>query len=82
MLKILRGLGWTVAGLLVLAIVVWGASRMWPVPESRLQAQQRLQARANPGHNGFALLWTLAFDDLDTRQREQALAGMCDAGGR
>jgi len=75
-LKILRGLGWTVAGLLVLAIVVWGASRMWPVPESRLQAQQRLQARLpTPGHNGFALLWTLAFDDLDTRQREQALAG-------
>jgi len=56
-LKILRGLGWTVAGLLVLAIVVWGASRMWPVPESRLQAQQRLQARLpTPGHNGFALL--------------------------
>lgn len=75
MLKILRGLGWTLAGLLVLAIVVWCASRMWPVPESRLQAQQRLQARLPVhGHNGFALLWTLAFDDLDARQREQALA--------
>lgn len=75
MLKILRGLGWTVTGLLVLAIVVWCASRMWPVPEARLEARQRLQARlpAN-GHNGYALLWTIAFDDLDTRQREQALA--------
>ena len=75
MLKILHGLGWTLAGLLVLAIVVWCASRMWPVPESRRQAQQRLQARLPVhGHNGFALLWTLAFDDLDARQREQALA--------
>ena len=75
MLKILRGLGWTLAGLLVLAIVVWCASRMWPVPESRLQAQQRLEARlpAN-GRNGYPLLWTLAFDDLDAGQREQALA--------
>ncbi|WP_369040302.1 hypothetical protein [Stenotrophomonas maltophilia] len=75
MLKILRGLGWTLAGLLVLAIVVWCASRMWPVPESRLQAQQRLEARLPAtGHNGYALLWTLPFDDLDARQREQALA--------
>ncbi|MDT3490318.1 hypothetical protein ROV93_09060 [Stenotrophomonas maltophilia group sp. msm4] len=66
MLKILRGLGWALAGLLVLAIVAWCASRMWPVPESRLQAQQRLQARLPAdGRNGFALLWTLAFDDLD-----------------
>lgn len=75
MLKILRGLGWTVAGLLVLAIVVWCASRMWPVPESRQQAQQRLEARLPAsGHNGYALLWTIAFDDLDPGQREQALA--------
>ena len=75
MLKILRGLGWALAGLLVLAIVVWCASRMWPVPESRLQAQQRLQARLPAdGRNGFALLWTLAFDDLDPGQRDQALA--------
>jgi hypothetical protein len=74
-LKILRGLGWTLAGLLVLAIVVWCASRMWPVPESRLQAQQRLEARLPAaGRNGYALLWTLPFDDLDARQREQALA--------
>jgi len=74
-LKILRGLGWALAGLLVLAIVVWCASRMWPVPESRLQAQQRLQARLPAdGRNGFALLWTLAFDDLDPGQRDQALA--------
>ncbi|PZS77627.1 hypothetical protein A7X84_02995 [Stenotrophomonas maltophilia] len=74
MLKILRGLGWALAGLLVLAIVVWCASRMWPVPESRLQAQQRLQARLPAdGRNGFALLWTLAFDDLDPGQRDQAL---------
>ncbi len=75
MLKILRGLGWALAGLLVLAIVVWCASRMWPVPESRLQAQQRLEARLPvAGRNGYALLWTLPFDDLDTRQREHALA--------
>lgn len=75
MLKILRGLGWTLAGLLVLAIVVWCASRMWPVPESRLQAQQRLEARLPAsGRNGYPLLWTLAFDDLDGGQREQALA--------
>ncbi|HIE5094906.1 hypothetical protein WG628_14840 [Stenotrophomonas maltophilia] len=75
MLKILRGLGWTLAGLLVLAIVVWCASRMWPVPESRLQAQQRLEARLPAaGRNGYPLLWTLAFDDLDAREREQALA--------
>jgi hypothetical protein len=59
----------------VLAIVVWCASRMWPVPESRLQAQQRLEARLPAsGRNGYPLLWTLAFDDLDARQREQALA--------
>lgn len=75
MLRILRGLGWTLAGVLVLAIVVWCASRMWPVPESRLQAQQRLEARLPAiGRNGYPLLWTLAFDDLDSRQREQALA--------
>lgn len=75
MLKILRGLGWTLGGLLVLAIVVWCASRMWPVPESRVQAQQRLEARLPAtGRNGYALLWTLPFDGLDARQREQALA--------
>ncbi|TFZ44090.1 hypothetical protein E5C33_15715 [Stenotrophomonas maltophilia] len=75
MLKILRGLGWTLAGLLVLAIVVWCASRMWPVPESRLQAQQRLEARLPAtGRNGYALLWTLRYDDLDADQRERALA--------
>lgn len=75
MLKILRGLGWTLGGLLVLAIVVWCASRMWPVPESRVLAQQRLEARLPAtGRNGYALLWTLPFDGLDARQREQALA--------
>ncbi|ACF52618.1 hypothetical protein [Stenotrophomonas maltophilia] len=75
MLKILRGLGWTLGGLLVLAIVVWCASRMWPVPESRVQAQHRLEARLPAaGRNGYALLWTLPFDGLDARQREQALA--------
>ncbi len=75
MLKILRGLGWTLGGLLVLAIVVWCASRMWPVPESRARAQQRLEARLPAtGRNGYALLWTLPFDGLDARQREQALA--------
>jgi len=74
-LKILRGLGWTLGGLLVLAIVVWCASRMWPVPESRVLAQQRLEARLPAtGRNGYALLWTLPFDGLDARQREQALA--------
>jgi len=74
-LKILRGLGWTLGGLLVLAIVVWCASRMWPVPESRARAQQRLEARLPAtGRNGYALLWTLPFDGLDARQREQALA--------
>jgi hypothetical protein len=31
-------------------------------------------APAGDGHNGYPLLWTLAFDDLDARQREQALA--------
>ncbi|HEL4236957.1 TPA: hypothetical protein UM516_003280 [Stenotrophomonas maltophilia] len=75
MLKILRGLAWTLGGLLVLAIVVWCASRMWPVPESRVLAQQRLEARLPAtGRNGYALLWTLPFDGLDARQREQALA--------
>ncbi|MBA0447131.1 hypothetical protein [Stenotrophomonas maltophilia] len=75
MLKILRGLAWALAGLMVLAIVVWCASRMWPVPETRLQAQQRLEARLPAtGRNGYALLWTLPFDGLDARQREQALA--------
>ncbi|WP_164087327.1 hypothetical protein [Stenotrophomonas maltophilia] len=75
MLKILRGLGWTLLGLLVLAIVVWCASRMWPIPESRLQAQQRLETRLPaPGRNGYAQLWTLGVDGLDARQREQALA--------
>lgn len=62
-------------GLLVLAIVVWCASRMWPIPESRLQAQQRLETRLPaPGRNGYAQLWTLAVDGLDALQREQALA--------
>ncbi|KAG1317288.1 hypothetical protein G6F62_012980 [Rhizopus arrhizus] len=62
-------------GLLVLAIVVWCASRMWPIPESRLQAQQRLETRLPaPGRNGYAQLWTLGVDGLDARQREQALA--------
>lgn len=74
-LKILRALGWAGAALLVLVIVVWCASRLWPVPESRRQAQQRLEARLPAsGHNGYALLWTIAFDDLDAGQREQALA--------
>ena len=66
----------------MLAIVAWCASRMWPVPESRLQAQQRLQARLPAdGRNGFALLWTLAFDDLDPGQRDQALVRDVALGG-
>ncbi len=65
----------------MLAIVVWCASRMWPVPESRLQAQQRLEARLPvSGRNGYALLWTLPFDDLDAQQREQRWPRMYGAG--
>lgn len=74
-LKMLRGLGWTVAGLLVLLAVVWSASRMWPVPEARLEARQRLETPLPAqGADGFALLWTLPFDTLQAAEREQALA--------
>ncbi|MEG0183225.1 MAG: hypothetical protein RR704_07200 [Stenotrophomonas sp.] len=75
MLRILRGVGRVLLGLVLTVIAVWLLSRFWPLTGEQRQDIQRLQAVQPPqGRNGFALLWTLQFDGLDMTQREVALA--------
>lgn len=75
MLRILRGVGWALLGLLVLAVLVWTLSRFWPLPPAQREQVRWLEdVRPLPGKDGFALLWTLPFDGLDRAQREAALA--------
>lgn len=74
-LRILRGLGWGLLGLVVLVLLAWTVSRMWPLPERQREQVRLLEdVRPLPGRNGFALLWTLPYDGLDRTQREAALA--------
>lgn len=75
MLRILRGVGWALLGLLVLAVLLWTMSRFWPLPAAQREQVRLLEdVRQAPGRNGFALLWTLPFEGLDPAQREAALA--------
>ncbi|WP_414716044.1 hypothetical protein [Stenotrophomonas sp.] len=74
MLRILRGAGWALLGLLVLVVLLWTLSRFWPLPGAQRQQVRWLEdVRPLPGKNAFALLWTLPFDGLDPAQREAAL---------
>ncbi|AWH26126.1 hypothetical protein [Stenotrophomonas sp. YAU14D1_LEIMI4_1] len=74
MLRILRGIGWSLLALLGLLVAVWLAARFWPLSaEQRAQVRLLEDVQPLPGRNGFALLWTLPFDDLDAAQRERAL---------
>lgn len=75
MLRILRGLGWALLGLVVLVVLLWTLSRFWPLPAAQREQVRWLEdVRPLPGKNGFALLWTLSYDGLDFAQREAALA--------
>ncbi|WP_159097534.1 hypothetical protein [Stenotrophomonas sp. SAU14A_NAIMI4_5] len=74
-MRILRGVGWALLGLLVLAVLLWTMSRFWPLPAAQREQVRWLEdVRPLPGKDGFALLWTLPFDGLDRAQREAALA--------
>mgnify|MGYP000863877567 CR=1 FL=1 len=74
--NMLKATRWLVLGGLVLALMLWGASRwLWPVPEAETQALRRLQAvPAADTHDGFALLWTLSYDGPDAGERQAILA--------
>ncbi|MGE6332368.1 hypothetical protein [Stenotrophomonas sp. NPDC077659] len=75
MLRILRGVGWALLGLLLLVVLLWTLSRFWPLPAAQREQVRLLEdVRPLPGKNGFALLWTLPFDGLDPAQRAAALA--------
>ncbi|MDI9274829.1 hypothetical protein [Stenotrophomonas sp. PFBMAA-4] len=75
MLRILRGVGWALLGLVVLVLLLWSLSRLWPLPAAQREQVRWLEdVQPAPGKNGFALLWTLPFDGLDPAQREAALA--------
>ena len=75
MLRILRGVGWALLGLVVLVVLLWSLSRLWPMPAAQREQVRWLEdVRPLPGKDGFALLWTLPFDGLDRAQREAALA--------
>jgi len=73
-LRILRGIGWSLLALVGLLVLAWLLARFWPLSAAQRE-QVRLLEDVQPltGRNGFALLWTLPFDDLDSAQREQAL---------
>lgn len=84
--KLLKGLKWALWGLLALLLllaVLWMASRWWPVPSAEREALQRLEAMPAPGgHDGVALLWTLAFDGPDLAERQALLAQDAEARER
>ena len=75
MLRILRGLGWGLLGLVAVGVLAWTVSRLWPLPAAQREQVRLLEdVRPLQGKNDFALLWTLPFEGLDPAQREAALA--------
>ena len=68
-----QGLRWvllSVAGLLLVVVAVWGASRLWGVTDAQRAALAQMRAGWTPaGRNGFAALWTLRRDVPAERQQ-------------
>lgn len=73
-MRILRRIGWSLLVLVGLMGGAWLVARFWPLSAAQREQVRLLEdVQPLPGRNGFALLWTLPFDDLDAAQREQAL---------
>ncbi|HAV72862.1 MAG TPA: hypothetical protein DCX91_13485, partial [Stenotrophomonas sp.] len=68
-----NGLKWVGISILSLAlavVVLWAASRFWPLPAEQRDAMKLLQAPLpTRGENGFTALWTLRYDGLDAQGR-------------
>ena len=68
-----RGLRWVLSSfgvLLLAAVAVWGASRLWGVRADERAALAQMRAGwTPPGRNGFDALWTLDYDVPAARQR-------------
>lgn len=73
-----RGLRWlaiAVGGLLMVLVLAWSVSRLWPMPPDQMRALALMHEGAPAeGRNGYALLWTLDRDGMDGAARAQALA--------
>ena len=75
----MKWLAISVAGVLALAIALWCASRLWPMPEHQRRALALMQPpEPTEGRSGYALLWMLDFDGMDDASRKAAMA--VDAG--
>ena len=67
----LRWVLWSVAGVLLLAVALWGASRLWGVRASERAALAQMRTEWTPqGRNGFDALWTYRHDVPTARQAE------------
>ncbi|KAF1710354.1 hypothetical protein CSC70_06610 [Pseudoxanthomonas kalamensis DSM 18571] len=64
MRKAIKWMFWMLGGVLLLAVLVWLASRMSRVPPEQAQALAMLDAPipVPAGRNGFAALWSLQYD--------------------
>ena len=73
-----NGLKWVGISILSLAlavVVLWAASRFWPLPAEQRDAMKLLQAPLpTRGENGFTALWTLRYDGLDAQGRATVMA--------
>lgn len=66
----LRWVLWSVCGLLLVASLLWTASRLWGVTDAQRAALEQMRAGWTPaGRNGFAALWTLRRDVPAERQQ-------------
>lgn len=62
----LKWVGISILSLGVAVVVLWAASRFWPLPAEQREAMRLLQAPLPMrGENGFTALWTLRYDGLE-----------------
>lgn len=75
MLKPLRWLLQGSLALVLLVVVLWAVSRLWPQSSEQREAVALLeQEPVQPGRNVFAQMWLLGYDGIDDDNREQLLA--------
>lgn len=62
----LKWVGISILSLGVAVVLLWAASRFWPLPVEQREAMRLLQAPLpTRGENGFTALWTLRYDGLE-----------------
>lgn len=75
---VLKPLRWLLQGslaLVLLVIVLWTVSRLWPQSSEQREAVALMeQEPVQSGRNAFAQMWLLGYEGIDEDSREQLLA--------